>query len=169
MLKMENQGSAFYFQLEMLKKELDHLNSSIDKIDNITQSIKYWTIGLWGGAIVLALGKDNETTHFHRHYLSTTVIPLLFWFIDGWYRRIQRGFIFRVIQISKFLNSPDFTTSFEKQFLVGFYIFDLRSRISGNQQELLKFTNIWKILFFPSVAIFYIGLILCSIIASFIV
>ena len=82
MLKMENQGSAFYFQLEMLKKELDHLNSSIDKIDNITQSIKYWTIGLWGGAIVLALGKDNETTHFHGHYLSTTVIPLLFWFID---------------------------------------------------------------------------------------
>jgi hypothetical protein len=164
---MENQQNAFVFQLEMVKKELDHLNSSIDKIDTITQSIKYWTIGLWSGSILLAIGNIKDTTHFQGHYLSTAIIPLLFWFVDGWYRRIQRGFIFRVIEISKFLNGPDFTTSFDKQILVGFYLFDLRGRMSGNRQDLLKFTSIWKTLFFPSVAIFYLGLILFSIITSF--
>lgn len=164
---MNDRQSAFAFQLDILKKELDHLNSSIDKIDTITQSIKYWTIGLWSGAILLAIGKEKEVTHFQGHYLYTTTIPLLFWFVDGWYRRIQRGFIYRTVQISKFLNSSDFIISFEKQILVGLHLFDLRGRMSGENRELLKFTSIWKTLFFPSVCIFYMSLIIFSVVTSF--
>jgi hypothetical protein len=93
----------------------------------------------------------------------------LFWFLDGWYRRIQRGFIYRAVQISQFLNSEDFTLSFENQKLTGFHLLDFRGRISGDKSELIKFTSIWKILLFPSVGFFYAGLIALSVALSIIV
>jgi hypothetical protein len=169
LLEMEHVESAFQFQLEMIKKEVDHLNTSIDKIDTITQNIKYWTIGLWGGAILLTLGKDKDSTLLQGQFLATIVVPILFWFLDGWYRRIQRGFIYRAVQISQFLNSEDFTLSFENQKLTGFHLLDFRGRISGDKSELIKFTSIWKILLFPSVGFFYAGLIVLSVALSIIV
>ena len=50
---------AFAFRLEMLKKELDFIDSSIRKIDDIGNSIKNWAILSWTGAIAIILGKPE--------------------------------------------------------------------------------------------------------------
>lgn len=50
---------AFAFRLEMLKKELDFIDSFIRKIDDIGNSIKNWAILAWTGAIAIILGKPE--------------------------------------------------------------------------------------------------------------
>jgi len=65
---------AFAFRLEMLKKELDFIDSSIRKIDDIGNSIKNWAILSWTGAIAIILGNLNcmDTLFFrlYPHYYS---------------------------------------------------------------------------------------------------
>jgi len=90
----------------------------------------------------------------------------LFWFVDAWYRKIQRSFIFRKTKISEFLNSEKLKESFKKQELVGFKLIDLRGRKSGREYEYSKFTSNWKTLLFHSVFVFYLGLIFFSIVIS---
>lgn len=50
---------AFAFRLEMLKEELDFIDSSIRKIDDIGNSIKNWAILSWTGAIAIILWESE--------------------------------------------------------------------------------------------------------------
>jgi hypothetical protein len=151
---------AFEFQLDLIKRELDILNSCIDKIDTVTQGFKNWTILLWSGSVILAFGKD--ATEFQGKYLLTAIIPLLFWVLDAWWRRIQREFIFRNNKISDFFNSPDFTRSFEQKEIIGLRMYDLRGSKSGDKQHYEKFTSLKRAFLFKTVGVFYLGLILIS-------
>lgn len=162
----------FKFQLEMLVKELDYLNSSIDKIDAITQSIKYWTIGIWGGALSLSLSTKEDGGLFEGQHVITAIIPFLFWLVDAWYRRIQRMFIYRKRQISDFLNSNQLKDSFSSGELIGFSLMKMKLskkkdfNDESEKKAFVEYTSIWKTLFFRSVCIFYLGLIVFSIIVG---
>jgi len=155
---------AFEFQLDILKKELDVLNSCIDKIDTLTQGYKYWTIGLWSGSIILALGKD--ATDFKGKFLLTAIIPILFWVLDAGWRGIQRRFIYRTGKISNFINSPNYLQSFETKEIIGLKLYDLTVNLFDDDDEKNKFKqfiSFKKTFRFKTVAIFYLGLILISI------
>ena len=51
----KDRNDCFNFQLEFIKKEYDHNNNIIDRIDNITQDVKNWSVATWAGSITLAL------------------------------------------------------------------------------------------------------------------
>lgn len=93
--------SRIEYQLDLLKTEIETINAAISQMDEITKSIKEWTVGLWSAAVGGALAPPRLTPYVGL----TVVVPLLFWFVDAWYRRIQRKFILRGSAIGEFLNS----------------------------------------------------------------
>jgi hypothetical protein len=146
--------TLFEYQLDMLKLEVETINQSIRQMDEITKSIKEWTVGLWTAAIGGALVKPELA-----NYIWVTVaIPLVFWLVDTWYRRIQRKFIFRGILIARFLNGERLEQSFTEGKLVGFSLLDPKSR-SEASAEYEDFIAPRKVAFFPSVALLYLGLV----------
>lgn len=148
------------FQLEMLSAEVNQGNQSIVQIDQITQTTKYWCIVLWAGSIALALGKGQED--LRQYILLTAILPILFWFIEGRWRRIQRGFIFRVEKISEFLNGPSLSQSFYEGKLVGFTVLDPKGSQYRETPEYQDFCSLWRVLWHKRVAPFYLCLALLS-------
>lgn len=154
------------FQLDILKQEIGTVDSSIRQMDDITKSVKNWSIVLWTVAIGGAL--THQT--YWKFVGFTCFIPLVFWFVDASFRRVQRKFIFRSIEIRKFLNSENLQKSFDQNNLIGFNLFDPASRLTletGNI-ELLKrynsFTKFSTVLFFRTVFILYLCLFVSSVI-----
>jgi hypothetical protein len=82
-------------QLEMLNAELNHIGGAIRQHDEITKSVKNWAVVTWTASIGLALKEPD----LHRFLWITAIVPLVFWVVDGSFRRIQRSFIGRVREI----------------------------------------------------------------------
>lgn len=149
--------TAFEYQLEILKWELDHIESGIRKLDDITREIKNWAIIVWG----VSLGTVIATDSLKPYIGLTAIFPLLFWFVDARFRRIQRSFIYRLNQISDFLNSDRLDQSFKQQTLVEFILLDPRAAKSkGPDYE--SFVSMRRILRWGSVSLIYLGLALLS-------
>lgn len=145
------------YQLEILKLEIETINSTIRQMDTMTERIKNWTIVIWAAA----LGTTITTENLNRYIALTAVIPIVFWFVDGWYRRIQSRFIWRTIQISQFLNDERLTKSFERQELVEFKLFDPASRLSKGNPEYESFIKMSRTMRFGSLSLFYSLLGVC--------
>src|SRR5438128_668129 len=97
------------YQLDFLKLEFNAINEAIRRIDQTTQGTKNWAIGVWAGSMGLSLAHADL-----RNYVPlTAIVPLMFWFIDAYWRHIQRTMIFRIQLISEFLNGPDLSRSIE--------------------------------------------------------
>lgn len=151
-------ASPLEYQLDILKLEIETVNATIRQMDEITKSVKEWTIGLWTASIGGALVTDELTGYVGL----TAVIPLLFWFVDTWHRRIQRKFIWRSIEISKFLNDDRLPRSIGEGRLVGITLLDPKSRMTrGADYE--DFVSWKKILLFRSLSILYAGLAAVSV------
>ena len=149
-------NETFKYQLDILKWELEYIQSGIRQMDEITTSIKNWAIVLWSGSIGIAIGSDVL-----RSYVGFTfLIPILFWLVDARWRKTQRGFIYRMNQIRDFLNSDDFSKSFEQQKVVNFTILDPRSKKS-QKSDYKSYTSI-RLVFFGSMAWLYLGLTIFS-------
>src|SRR6185369_103858 len=110
---MNDPNDSFQYQLEFLKLEFDTINKSIERIDGMTQTIKNWAVGAWAGSIALLFNAKRPDL-----IGLTAVLPLVFWFVDAWWRRIQRSFIFRSNKISEFLNGNQLQESFRERRLV---------------------------------------------------
>jgi hypothetical protein len=152
---------AFAFRLEMLKKELDFIDSSIRKIDDIGNSIKNWAILAWTGAIAIILGKHE----LYRYVLFSAVPPLMLMLVDAHWRKIQRRFIYRQSLISDFLNSVELDEAFQTRKL-NFQLFDPIARKSTHRLDFKQYISIRRILVFPTVSFIYIGLAVLSIVIS---
>jgi hypothetical protein len=148
---------AFAFRLEMLKKELDFIDGSIRKIDDIGDSIKNWAILSWAGSISIILGKPE----LYRYVAFSAIPPLLFMMLDAHWRRAQRRFIYRQGLISKFLNSPELDAAFETRQL-NFYVFDPFAREYSSEIDFKRYTAMRRILVFPTVSMLYVGLAVLS-------
>jgi hypothetical protein len=151
-------SESFLFQLEFLKLEFQAISDIIGRIDNMTEAIKKWTIALWAGSIALAIGNDLK-----EYVILSVVFPPLFWFIDGWRRRVQRSFIFRRLKISEFLNGENLTKSFGANRLVNFRLLDPRASQYRDTHEYREFTKITYTMRFKEVGVFYSGLMLLSV------
>jgi hypothetical protein len=101
-------SDAFEYRLEMLKKELDAIESSIRKIDDIGNSVKNWAIVTWTGSIAVLLGKPE----LHKFVFFTAMPPLMFMIVDAFWRTNQRRFVYRQGQISDLLNSKKLDQAF---------------------------------------------------------
>lgn len=89
----------------------------------------------------------------------TAVVPVVFWIVDGSFRRIQRTFIARVREISAYVNSSAFQHACEKGLPLDFRLLVMRRKTSEFKDTLLG------AMLFRSVSLLYIGLALCSLAA----
>lgn len=155
-------SNVLEYQLEILKLEIETVNAAIRQMDEITKNVKQWAIALWTAALGGALTTDDL-----RQYAGTTAaIPFLFWLVDTWHRRIQRKFIWRSIQISKFLNDGRLVQSFEENHIVDFDLFDPKSRLSKGKKDYEAFVAWDQVLLFRSLSILYGGMIIISFIVG---
>lgn len=155
---MTKGDDSFAFRLEILKKELDFIDNSIRKIDDIGNSIKNWAILAWTGSIAAILGRPE----LHGYILFSAVPPLVFMLVDAYWRSIQRRFTYRQSQIANFLNSSKLDESFQTRTL-DFDLFDPIARKSGQSPDFRRFISVSRVLRFPTVSLLYMGLAALSI------
>ena len=135
---------------------------SIGRIDETTQGTKNWAVIVWAGSLGIALGNRDL-----RGYVGlTAAVPMLFWYIDAQWRRIQRRFIFRIRKIAEFLNGQSLVDSMKGHHVVGISLLDPRATNERNTEESRQFTSIWRTLRFNEVGPFYLGLAAISIIVA---
>ena len=151
-------NEALQYRLDILKKELDVIDSSIRKIDDIGNSIKNFAIVVWSGSIAILLADRS----LHDLLYISGITPLLFLFVDAHWRRNQRRFIYRQGQIRDFLNSSRLDKAFETGSM-DFVVLDPMARDAHKQPSFRKFISMWRVLGFPTVAILYVGLAVLSI------
>lgn len=140
-------------QLEMLNAELSHIGGAIRQHDEITKSIKNWAVVTWTASVGLSL-KESD---LHAFIWMTAIVPLVFWVVDGSFRRIQRTFIGRVREISDYVNSPVFRTAAAEGAPLEFPLLLMRRKTKDFKDTLLG------TMLFRSVSLLYVGLALCSV------
>ncbi|NPV75440.1 MAG: hypothetical protein HPY59_03600 [Anaerolineae bacterium] len=148
------------YQLEILKTELESIDKTVARIDEITQTIKNWAIVTWAGVISLAVGQPE----LRKYIMITALLPLIFWYMDGYWRHLQRRSTFRAIKIREFLNDERLQKSFAQKKLVGFLIYDPIGHQYKDLPEYKKYIAARRTLNFAEVRNFYLGLIIISVI-----
>ena len=151
---MDHQRTPFDSQFELLKTELAHIDGAIRQFDEITKSVKNWTIVTWTASLGLAL-KEPGLRDF---VWLTALIPAVFWIVDGSFRRIQRSFILRIGDISKYMNSDAFKRAAQMGNAIEFELLLMRCKPRSFRDTLLG------TLLFRTVAFLYAGLSLSSVI-----
>jgi hypothetical protein len=149
------------FQLDTLKQEIDIVNSSIRQMDSMSEKVKNWGIVTWAAATGGAISR----TELRAFIALTSFIPILFWIVDLEYRRTQRKFIWRLRQISTFLNSDYLAQSFEAQRLVNLRLLDPMS-IGERGYDYYAFTSIRTVVWFKTASLLYIGMASMSLVAA---
>lgn len=158
MVEIEDGAPVLRFQLDMLKVEVDVVNSTIRQMDDITKSLKEWAITVWAAA----LGGSIITAELRTYTWATAVIPLLFWVVDVWHRVVQRRFIWRGLQIKDFLNSKDLEESFAIGRLVRFEVMDVGAR-RCRSPEFYRFVSWRRVMLFGTLTSLYLGLAVLSV------
>jgi hypothetical protein len=159
MVKQKVPEQGFEYQLGLITVEMEMIERTIARMDEITQSIKNWAIVTWAGSVAILL-RDPELRKFIG---LTIVLPIIFWYSDAIWRRLQKRSIYRQEKISRFLNSEDFTESCRQQKLVNFLVMDpvgMQYRKTKEFQDALKLKWIMR---YKEISYFYGGLIIISI------
>lgn len=150
---------SFEYRLSILSKEIDLTNSTIDRIDGITQAVKNWSIVIWAGSISVFLGNPE----LRKFLILTTILPFLFWMLDARWRYLQKRSVIRQQKIAEFVNSNDFIETFKTKTFKNFHILDpvgMTHRKSEDYRKAVKMSNTF---FFKEIVWFYGGLMLLSI------
>ena len=147
----------FGFIWNLLKAEIETVNTTIRQGDEITKSIKEWAITVWAGAVGGALAIQE----LRPYVLATAAIPLFFWLVDTWHRIVQRKFIWRSLVIMNFLNDGRLK-SFRQQKLIDVTVMDIASCRDRNS-DFRRFISLRRVMLFRSLSIFYIGLCILSV------
>jgi hypothetical protein len=144
----QRSGNVFQYQFDLLRQELGLLDLAIRQYDEVTKSIKNWAILTWTASMGLAASSPQ----FIRLVGLAALVPLLFWVVDGSYRRIQRTFVVRLSDVARFINSEQFIHSAQTQSPIEFPLMLMRTRDTGWKATLLR------IMLFRTVGILYLGL-----------
>lgn len=154
--------NSLNYLLDILKLEIEIINKSVEHIIDNIQTTKNWAIVTWTGSFALFLGQPD----LHK-YIIVSAIPLfMFWYADAWWRSVQSRYAFRASKIGEFLNSKNLAESFQTGNLVGLYSFDPSGRIYKADESYKNRTSISQTAMFPEVIVFYLPLILISIVAE---
>ncbi|MDF1697802.1 MAG: hypothetical protein P1U56_18285 [Saprospiraceae bacterium] len=160
--KSDFKADAFNYKLDLLKWELSTINEVIARMDNMAQTTKNWAILIWAGTVSLALGNDDANLRSIILF-CTAIIPILFWMIDTFFRRLQRRSAYRMDKIKEFVNSPDYDAAFKQKSFEKFEILDPVARSYNGEEEYEKYISMKNTLRFKEIMFFYLGLIFISI------
>ncbi len=146
-------------QFDLLKKELDLIDTAIRQIDDITKGVKNWAIVTWTASLGVTLATDP----IKPYIWLTAIIPLLFWVVDGSYRRVQRSFITRNREISEYVNSQSFKSAIQTGKSLDFALLRMRTKDSDWRNSMIG------VLLFRTVGALYAGLMAISLISWWII
>ncbi|MFW9929228.1 MAG: hypothetical protein ACFFD1_07545 [Candidatus Thorarchaeota archaeon] len=90
-------------KVEILKQELENLDSKINHFDNLRWKSKQIALALWVATIGFGLKE-----HITYLCLIAMFLPLPFWIFDTFYRLYYRGFFLRFKAIRDFLREETF-------------------------------------------------------------
>ena len=162
---MSYKKELFEYKLSILQKELDTINQIIERHDNFTQTTKNWTIVVWIGVTSFIL-KDSPTENVKQLLLLTPIIPLLFWYVDATWRRLQNRSIFRSDKISAFFNSKEFEEAYKNYDSSKIEVWDVVGRKYIEDTKYKRKTSLWRIIRFRSIAGFYLSIFCLSVIIN---
>ncbi|MCP4109827.1 MAG: DUF2270 domain-containing protein [Desulfobacteraceae bacterium] len=160
---MSEKSNLIDHQIELLKLEMQFIDNTIGRIDNIAQGTKNWSIITWAGSIAIVIGKPE----LRPYIFLTGLLPLLFWYIDASWRRIQRRSAYRSNKITDYLNSESFIKSFDEKKLTDFIIYDPVGRQYSDSDEYKNYISMTRTLKFREVKLFYLSQFLVSLILEF--
>ena len=86
------------FKIELIKQEMEILDSKINHFDNLRWKSRQIALALWVAAIGFGLKEDKQLL-----YLIAVFLPFPFWIFDSFYRLYYRGFFLRFKAIRDFL------------------------------------------------------------------
>lgn len=154
-------GDSFDYKMDLLKIEIDIIERSIDRIDNMSKSTRHLAIIVWAGSIAVSLGQPE----LRKYIIVSSITPLLFWLVDSWWAYLRRRHIIRRKKISDFLNSDRLNQSFKERELIDFKILDLTISEIRSKQSFLDKLKIFllKVIWYPELFGFYLGLSFISI------
>ena len=139
---------AFDYQFDLLKVELDLVDSTIRQHDEITKSIKNWAIVTW----IASMGAALSNSDFHAYIWLVAGVALLFWIVDALFRRIQKTFIERSQEIAEYINSDSFRDHAASGEPMSFELMKMRCRPENWP------ASYFAIFRYYSVAALYVGL-----------
>ena len=142
---------AFLFQLEILKMEIQTIDGIVGRMDEITQTTKNWAVITWAGGLAAVLGSSD----LRKYAVLTAILPLVFWYTDAQWRRLQRRSTFRSAKIREFLNSPALQESFAAGKLVGFIVHDPIGRQHKGADGYSSWVSMRKTLQYKEIAVFH--------------
>lgn len=145
------QKEALLFQLEILKMEIQTIDGIVARMDEITQTTKNWPILTWAGGLAAVLGSSD----LRKYAVLTAILPIVFWYTDAQWRRLQRRSTFRGAKIREFLNSPALQESFASEKLVNFIVHDPIGWQYRGSEEYGKWVSMRKTLQYREIAGFY--------------
>lgn len=165
---ISSSDDLFNFKLELLKKEIDLINSVIARYDGILFRIKGWTITLW--LPIVGWGIHGKSIPI---FLLALFIPIIFCFIELEFKKIQRQYIFRGNKLEKFFRDNE---KLKKAFVEQDIpenpgVYDPNAHAIGQLKELSKEykkkTSYLTILGFRNVYVFYLAMFILTIVAMF--
>lgn len=115
---------VFERQFDLLKLEMTLIDNAIRSQDDITKSIKNWAIVTWTAGVGFAVANPV----LKPFVWATAFVPLAFWIVDGFFRRVQRTFIVRLQDIAQFVNSPSFAEAAASGAPIAFPLLQMRSK-----------------------------------------
>lgn len=157
---IDSEAESFKFQLDILKTEIELIDRAIARFDGITQSLKNWAVVIWAGSVALTLRQPD----LRDFMIYTTVVPLLFWYIDAWFRHLQKRTTYRQKKIAEFLNDERLVESFSNHKLVNFKVLDPVGIQYVGTKEYREATKLWRIFKFREISVFYGGLAAISLV-----
>ena len=156
---MDYKKGCFEFQLELLKGEIDTINTIIGRMDTITQATKNWAIVTWTGSVGFSLGNSEA-----RPYLAATaILPLIFWIIDATWRRLQKRSVYRAKKISEFINEGGLLEAYKNQKIDKFMVLDPIGYSHKYESEYRSYVTMRNTLFYREVWLIYWALAFISI------
>ena len=148
----DNLYNLSVFQQDILKQEIEIIDKTIARIDQIQQSMKNWAITIWGGSLYLIVQYLDKS---YSMILLTAIIPLLFGYIDVVWKRQILKVSYREKKISDFISG----IADEKNFRI-------LDPISMNYTDshFKKQTGFAKAIWYKADGLFYILMILVSVV-----
>jgi hypothetical protein len=98
----------FNFKFELLKREMDAVQSGIRTYGQVQFTIKGWAITLFSGFIFFA-AKEKQPVFLGLCAMAV----ILFWTLDAIFKSIQRVYIDRAVEIETWLHNVKFASDMD--------------------------------------------------------
>ncbi len=90
-------------KLDIIKHELDRVQSSIDKYDETNFKIRGWEVTIWSALMVVYFQSGKHTV-----LAVALLMPFVFFVLDGMYKSFREGYKSRRNDIIEYLSSEKF-------------------------------------------------------------